>query len=105
MTPNLGQGANQALEDAVTLAALLDAYPDVESALSAYDRHRRPRTQLIARRSHRIGIAAQWHSVPATTLRDLMLRPAPSSTLFDGLTPVLSWQPPGGDDLGAARIV
>ncbi|MFD9564208.1 FAD-dependent monooxygenase [Streptomyces sp. NPDC059994] len=53
MTPNLGQGANQALEDAVTLAALLDAYPDVESALSAYDRHRRPRTQLIARRSHR----------------------------------------------------
>ncbi|WP_406346180.1 FAD-dependent monooxygenase [Streptomyces sp. NBC_00648] len=104
MTPNLGQGANQALEDAATLAVLLDTYPDVESALAAYDRHRRPRTQLVARRSHRIGVAAQWHSAPATALRDLMLRLAPSSTLLNSLTPILGWQPPGRGDLGAAHI-
>ncbi|WP_037682569.1 FAD-dependent monooxygenase [Streptomyces cellulosae] len=104
MTPNLGQGANQALEDAVTLAVLLDAYPDVESALAAYDRRRRPRTQRIARRSHRIGIAAQWHSAPAAALRDLLLRLAPGSAMLNALAPVLSWQPPGRDDLFASDI-
>ncbi|MGW2633592.1 FAD-dependent monooxygenase [Streptomyces chattanoogensis] len=104
MTPNLGQGANQALEDAVTLAGLLDAYPDVESALATYDRHRRPRTQMIARRSHRIGIVAQWHSAPAAALRDLMLRLPPGSAMLNALTPILSWQPPGRDNLMGPHV-
>ncbi|GAU70569.1 putative oxidoreductase [Streptomyces sp. NBRC 110611] len=104
MTPNLGQGANQALEDAVTLAVLLDASPDVESALAAYDRHRRPRTQLIARRSHRIGVTAQWRSAPATTLRDLTLRRTPGSAMLHALTPILSWQSPDRDHLIAAHV-
>ncbi|MEU8975135.1 FAD-dependent monooxygenase [Streptomyces monashensis] len=103
MTPNLGQGANQALEDAVTLAACLDTHPGVESALAAYDRHRRPRTQWIARRSQRIGSAAQWHSAPATALRDLLLRLTPGSAVLNTLTPVLDWQPPGRDDLTTAH--
>ncbi|OAR25725.1 monooxygenase [Streptomyces sp. ERV7] len=98
MTPNLGQGANQALEDAVTLAALLDAHSDVESALASYDHHRRPRTQLIGRRSDRIGVAAQWQSAPATALRDLMVRLTPGSALLNSLAPILDWQPPGRDD-------
>ncbi|MEU7428317.1 FAD-dependent monooxygenase [Streptomyces sp. NPDC040750] len=94
MTPNLGQGANQALEDAVTLAALLDTRPEVESALAAYDEQRRPRTRMIARRSRRIGAVAQWHSPAATALRDLMLRMTPGSATLNALTPVLDWQPP-----------
>ncbi|MFF5026056.1 FAD-dependent monooxygenase [Streptomyces collinus] len=98
MTPNLGQGANQALEDAVTLAVLLDASPDVESALAAYDEQRRPRTRMIARRSRRIGAVAQWHSPPATALRDLMLRLTPGSATLDALAPVLVWQPPDSGD-------
>ncbi|MFF8952834.1 FAD-dependent monooxygenase [Streptomyces sp. NPDC014940] len=104
MTPNLGQGANQALEDAVTLAALLDAHPDVESALAAYDECRRPRTRMIARRSERIGAVAQWHSAPATVLRDLMLRMTPASALVDALTPILDWQPPGRDGPTAQAV-
>ena len=44
MTPNLGQGAGQALEDAVVLAKTVDG----PSGLDAYDRLRRPRTQKIA---------------------------------------------------------
>jgi 2-polyprenyl-6-methoxyphenol hydroxylase-like FAD-dependent oxidoreductase len=99
MTPNLGQGANQAWEDAVTLAACLDTHSGVESAPAAYDRHRRPRTRRIARRSHRIGSAAQWHSAPATALRDLMLCLTPGSAVLDTLTPVLDGQPPGRDNL------
>ncbi|MFF8592254.1 FAD-dependent monooxygenase [Streptomyces sp. NPDC015220] len=99
MTPNLGQGANQALEDAVTLAVLLEAHPDVESALSAYDRLRRPRTRLIARRSHRIGVVAQWHWAPATALRDLTLRMMPGPAVLDALTAILGWRPPDREDL------
>lgn len=97
MTPNLGQGANQALEDAVTLAALLAAHPDVQSALASYDRERRARTQMIAQRSRRIGTVAQWSSAPARLARDWLLRLAPSSALLNALGPVLTWQPPQPD--------
>jgi len=41
MTPNLGQGACQALEDAVVLAIALGS----GEGLDGYDRRRRPRTQ------------------------------------------------------------
>jgi hypothetical protein len=41
MTPNLGQGACQAIEDAVTLGACLDTTTDTIAALNGYDRLRR----------------------------------------------------------------
>ncbi|MTE14561.1 NAD(P)-binding protein [Nocardia sp. CT2-14] len=93
MTPNLGQGANQALEDAVTLAAVLERHP-VPEALNAYDRLRRGRTTAIARRSRVIGAVAQWSHPAATALRDTMIRLSPSSAMLRGLDPVLSWEPP-----------
>ena len=49
MTPNLGQGACQALEDAVTLVAELAAGPDVTEALLRYDAVRRPRASAVER--------------------------------------------------------
>ncbi len=48
-SPDLGQGACQAIEDAVVLAAALDRQPNVAAALADYDRQRRPRTQALAR--------------------------------------------------------
>lgn len=94
MTPNMGQGACQALEDAVTLAALLDADPTVETALAAYDAERRPRAQWVARRSHRIGVIGQWSSAPAAALRAALMWMTPNSSLLRSLAPVLSWTPP-----------
>ncbi|WP_328602281.1 FAD-dependent monooxygenase [Nocardia terrae] len=93
MTPNLGQGANQAIEDAVTLAAVL-AHDPVPEALAAYDRLRRARTAGIARRSRLIGAVAQWSSTPATTVRDTVIRLSPSSAVLRSLDSVLNWQPP-----------
>jgi 2-polyprenyl-6-methoxyphenol hydroxylase-like FAD-dependent oxidoreductase len=87
MTPNLGQGAGQALEDAVVLAKTVDG----PSGLDAYDRLRRPRTQKIALRSHRIGVAAQWASPAAVTLRNTALRMLPGSSFVRSLGPVLDW--------------
>ncbi|QLY30064.1 FAD-dependent monooxygenase [Nocardia huaxiensis] len=93
MTPNMGQGANQALEDAVTLAAVLDGR-SLDAALTEYDLLRRPRTQAIARRSHLIGQVAQWSFPPATLLRDTIIRCTPSSAMLDSLRSALTWEPP-----------
>lgn len=57
MTPDLGQGACLAFEDAVTLAAVLRGATDVPAALARYDALRGPRTAALqrqARRMHRL---------------------------------------------------
>jgi 2-polyprenyl-6-methoxyphenol hydroxylase-like FAD-dependent oxidoreductase len=87
MTPNLGQGACQALEDAVVLGHVMAS----GDGLGAYDRQRRPRTQMIARRSRRIGVAAQWASPAAVRMRNAALRLLPSSSFARSLAPVLDW--------------
>ena len=87
MTPNLGQGACQALEDAVVLAQSLDGHGGLET----YDRLRRKRTQMIAVRAHRIGVAAQWQSPVAAGLRNTALRLLPASSFSRSLAPVLDW--------------
>src|SRR5262249_56266640 len=64
MTPNLGQGACQALEDAVVLATVMAS----GDGLNAYDRQRRPRTQMITRRSRPIAATPQSPSPLPTRL-------------------------------------
>ncbi|WP_040700173.1 FAD-dependent monooxygenase [Nocardia vinacea] len=49
MTPFLAQGACQALEDAVVLAAELTGSVEIPTALAQYDRQRRPRSQQVQR--------------------------------------------------------
>lgn len=90
MTPNLGQGACQALEDAVTLAATVDTL-GVPAGLAEYDHTRRPRTQLIARRSRRVGAPAHWTSPPLTALRDAALPLLPNSLFERSITPAYTW--------------
>ena len=88
MTPNMGQGACQALEDAVVLAACVAKHD-----LAAYDAQRRSRTQKIVQRSARIGRLAQFQSPVAVAVRNAVLRATPSSALVRSLAPVLSWSP------------
>ncbi|MBB5075012.1 FAD-dependent monooxygenase [Nonomuraea endophytica] len=90
MTPNLGQGACQALEDAVTLAHTLDTLGP-RAGLAAYDRARRPRTQMIVRRSRQVGAPAHWTSTPMTTLRDAALPLLPKMFFNRSLTPTYTW--------------
>jgi 2-polyprenyl-6-methoxyphenol hydroxylase-like FAD-dependent oxidoreductase len=87
MTPNLGQGACQALEDAVVLGAIMAS----GAGLDAYDQQRRRRTQMIARRSRRVGAAAQWASPAAVTVRNTALRLLPPASFARSLAPVLDW--------------
>lgn len=93
MTPDLGQGACQALEDAVVLAGCVDPARDVPAALTRYDRLRRPRTQFVVRRSARMGAVDQWAWPPAALARDLAARLIPAAATLRSMTPILEWTP------------
>jgi 2-polyprenyl-6-methoxyphenol hydroxylase-like FAD-dependent oxidoreductase len=101
MTPNLGQGACQALEDAVTLAAAVDA-AGVREGLAAYDRLRRPRTQMIVRRSRQVGAPAHWTSAALTALRDRAIPLLPGSLTGRSIAPAYRWTG-GPSDIPGAR--
>lgn len=79
MTPNLGQGGCQAVEDAVILAHLLErGGPDgVPLALASYSAARRDRTDAIRMRSRRAGQVAGLRHPLAAAARDLAVRATP----------------------------
>ncbi|MFJ5226245.1 FAD-dependent monooxygenase [Streptomyces sp. NPDC088400] len=96
MTPNLGQGACQALEDAAVLAAALATRPTVESALARYDAERRPRSQSVARAARQAGRMGQQLTHPlAVAVRNTALRPAPSRVTVRTILRHADWTPPG----------
>jgi 2-polyprenyl-6-methoxyphenol hydroxylase-like FAD-dependent oxidoreductase len=95
MTPNLGQGACQALEDAATLAAALATEPTVPSALARYDAERRPRSQSVGRAARQAGRMGQQLSHPlAVAVRNTALRLAPSRASVRAILRHADWTPP-----------
>ena len=102
MTPDLGQGGNQAMEDAAVLVAQLstiaaDVAPEprsIDTALAAYDVQRRTRTQPMAKQAARIGRIAQARGPVAARVRDALLRITPPSAVARQLDRVQGWRPP-----------
>lgn len=70
MAFNVGQGACQAIEDAVVLARRLVAEPDPVAALRSYEAERKERTASMIKLARRIGSMAQWDNPLACRLRD-----------------------------------
>ncbi|WP_432005285.1 FAD-dependent monooxygenase [Streptomyces parvus] len=105
MTPNLGQGGCQAIEDAVVLAHLLAGDTAVPAALAAYTEARHGRTTRISHRSRRMGDLARLSHPLAVSARNLAVRATPSAVTARGLDMLLGWQPPPGPDpaLGSAQ--
>lgn len=68
MTPHLGQGGNQAIEDALVLAH--HAEPGTPR-LAAYSAERLPRTMAVLRRSRRVGRLGTLDPVSGCALRDV----------------------------------
>ncbi|MFI8519857.1 FAD-dependent monooxygenase [Streptomyces sp. NPDC085481] len=95
MTPNLGQGACQALEDAVVLAAALDREPGVDAALARYDAERRPRTTAVAAAARQAGRLGQQLTHPvAVPLRNALMRLTPSAVSVRMILRHAAWTPP-----------
>jgi FAD-dependent urate hydroxylase len=70
MTPNLGQGACQAIEDAVVLARCLREGGATTDALRSYERLRSDRVAMMVRRSRRVGMVGQLGNPLLCRLRD-----------------------------------
>jgi 2-polyprenyl-6-methoxyphenol hydroxylase-like FAD-dependent oxidoreductase len=92
MTPNLGQGACQAIEDGLELAADLAAGSNVEAGLKNYEARRIARTRSIVLASRRLGVVGQLESSLLCHLRDLTLRLTPGSFTMRSLTPVVGYE-------------
>ncbi|HNE29135.1 MAG TPA: FAD-dependent monooxygenase, partial [Saprospiraceae bacterium] len=89
-TPNLGQGACQAIEDAVILAEMLKKHSDPEQAFRAYEQKRLPRTRFIVETSRRMGAIAQWQNPLLVCLRNVLFRLIPQSVNEKQLHQLLS---------------
>jgi 2-polyprenyl-6-methoxyphenol hydroxylase-like FAD-dependent oxidoreductase len=77
MTPDLGQGACQGIEDAVVLAACFSQERDRGLALARYQSARLRRVRAIVRESRRIGRLATTTSPSAAFVRDMTARHMP----------------------------
>ncbi|MGW4420895.1 FAD-dependent oxidoreductase [Streptosporangium sp. NPDC004631] len=102
MTPNLGQGACQAIEDAVVLAHVADR----GAGLAGYTAARLERTARIVARSASICRATRLRNPQAVRLRDtamaLAWRLAPGRVI-GAVDDILGWAPPGPDAAGRPR--
>ena len=102
MTPNLGQGGCQAIEDALMLARCLSEGGAVDASLRRYESLRIPRTRFIVNASRRIGQAFQIESPVLCRLRDLGLRMTPASMSYRSLAAVAGYE--GHLDEEAVRL-
>jgi 2-polyprenyl-6-methoxyphenol hydroxylase-like FAD-dependent oxidoreductase len=75
--PNLGQGAAQALEDAVLLGTMLGEPGEPEQVLRLYERRRARRANAVVRASRQAGRLAEVRSPLLAQLRDVALQAVP----------------------------
>ncbi|GAA4433954.1 FAD-dependent monooxygenase [Pontibacter saemangeumensis] len=76
-TPNMGQGACQAIEDAVVLGQCLRQEPVLEIALKQYEQRRLARTAKVIRLSRLLGQVAQWQQPFLGSFRNSLFRMMP----------------------------
>lgn len=93
MTPHLGQGACQAIEDAVVLASVADPV----DGLAAYTSARMPRTRMVADASYRASRLSGMTSRPVIVLRNAGVRLAgrlAPGLMIRQLDRIAGWTPP-----------
>ncbi len=93
LTPNMGQGAAMAIEDAWVLAERLASASSVPEALATYEALRRPRVTWIQRRSRSLGRIAQLGARPLCALRNSLARMAPAGAAQKALVSLLETSP------------
>ncbi|WP_022869329.1 FAD-dependent oxidoreductase [Yaniella halotolerans] len=97
MTPNLGQGAGQGIEDAVTLTMLLRGVDgnDLGGVLERYSKLRRQRTTALWRQSRWMGRIAQASGPLTAGIRDFGMRMTPGRIAGLASHQLQSWNQPG----------
>lgn len=82
MTPDLGQGACQAIEDSLCLADMLAGSASAAEALARYEAAGRARTAGLVARSRRVGTMRQWRHPLLHALRSSAMRAIPPPLLL-----------------------
>lgn len=77
-TPNLGQGACQAIEDAVILADEIGRHSEIPTAFRRFEARRVQRTHFVTNTSWRVGKIAQIKYPWLATLRNALFRLVPA---------------------------
>jgi 2-polyprenyl-6-methoxyphenol hydroxylase-like FAD-dependent oxidoreductase len=88
-TPGIGQGAAQAIEDAIVLTNELGQTSELAQALTRYESIRRPRAELTLKLSRRADRAAQLTNPLGRRLRDLLIRHTPDRVQRRALGPLI----------------
>ncbi|AZA89512.1 3-hydroxybenzoate 6-hydroxylase 1 [Chryseobacterium nakagawai] len=76
-TPNMGQGACQAIEDAYIIGKLLEKSKDFNSIFEEFQKIRRKKVDYIVKTSRSIGKISQWEH--GNSLRNFMMSLIPES--------------------------
>ncbi|MGV3503462.1 MAG: FAD-dependent monooxygenase [Adhaeribacter sp.] len=76
-TPNMGQGACQAIEDAVILADEIAKANTIPEAFRAFEKRRMDRTRYVVRQSRLLGQVAQMQHRYLGSLRNALIRAMP----------------------------
>ena len=94
MSPDLGQGACQAIEDAVVLADALDRTPDLGTGLTSYDEQRRARVQPMAAAARKAVVRNSNPSPVAHLAMTLAARLIPPGAWRKATGQWSEWTPP-----------
>ncbi|WP_159636755.1 FAD-dependent monooxygenase [Sphingobacterium composti Ten et al. 2007 non Yoo et al. 2007] len=89
-TPNLGQGACQALEDVAVLMDELKITDSVPEAFRNFEKRRLKRTKYITDTSKRIGEISQWDNPLMVSFRNTIMKLLPARIAQSGLAQLLS---------------
>lgn len=93
MTPNLGMGACQAIEDAVALADSLKDTTNIAAALKNYEKRRVTRANRITRLAHFIGQAVQWENPILSVPRNIIIKITPVNMATKQFMWLFDYQP------------
>lgn len=80
-TPNMGQGACQAIESAWALSHLLAAENSIEQAFIKYEKLRKKKAIQVVQNSWRIGKMAHWKAAIPIALRNTMMKMTPTGVI------------------------
>lgn len=85
MTPNLGQGGGQAIEDAVVLDLCLSKASDIAAAFKDYESRRIARTARVVKEARRLGRIGQIENRAGRVVRDFAVRMTPLSATLGAM--------------------
>lgn len=79
MTPNMGQGAAQGIEDAWAIVNLLEQHDNPKTAFTAFEQARFAKANEVAKLSWQIGQVTNWQNKLACRLRNGLFRLVPTA--------------------------